>query len=47
MTKEMKYYIKNVLNNSVVLIVSHSRLNALKKARDYFNTTQVRILSVQ
>lgn len=43
----MKYYIKNVLNNSVTLVVSENRIKALKEARDYFNTTQVRILSVQ
>ena len=39
--------IKNMMNGLITVIISTSRMKALRDGRDYFGTSQVRILSMQ
>ncbi len=39
-----EYYIKNMLNNIVTVVVSRNRYNAIKKGIKYFGINQIRII---
>tara|TARA_R100001163_G_scaffold56373_1_gene44077 strand:+ start:437 stop:565 length:129 start_codon:yes stop_codon:yes gene_type:complete len=39
-----EYYIKNMLNNIVTVVVSKNRYNAIEKGIKYFGVNQVRII---